>query len=124
MRTYQRCAFFPLYGGTASTPFDEKIGPLLKARCAECHSEGKKTSGLSIATLESVTAGGSKHGRAILEGVPGTGNSSTPRIEIPEPRIAAESLEVQFAATYCGLTYGCTTSRTILFGTSRESAHE
>ena len=52
------------------TRFGQSIGPLLKANCGECHSARAKTSGFSVETLESVLAGGNKHGRAVVGGHP------------------------------------------------------
>jgi hypothetical protein len=52
------------------TRFGQSIGPLLKANCGECHSSKAKTSGFSVETLESVLAGGNKHGRAVVGGHP------------------------------------------------------
>src|SRR5688572_23804340 len=50
--------------------FDRSIAPLLATHCAQCHSEKTKTSGFSVASLESVIAGGNKHGRAVVPGSP------------------------------------------------------
>ena len=46
------------------------IKPLLEQQCAACHSEKAKTSGFSIATLESLVRGGNKHGQAVIAGHP------------------------------------------------------
>ena len=43
---------------------------LFETRCAACHSEKTKSSGFSVASLESVVAGGSKYGRAVAAGHP------------------------------------------------------
>ena len=55
-------------GESAESLFEKEISPLLQARCYACHSEGEKTSGFSVASLNSVMLGGNKHGRAVLEG--------------------------------------------------------
>src|SRR5262245_59632384 len=57
-------------GQTARVDFDRTIAPLLAGHCAECHSEKTKSSGFSVASLESVLAGGNKHGRSVLPGDP------------------------------------------------------
>jgi hypothetical protein len=49
--------------------FHDSVQPILQARCATCHAE-TRTSGFSIATAESVIAGGSRHGRAVIAGHP------------------------------------------------------
>lgn len=43
---------------------------LLQQRCGECHSAAVKTSGFSIASIDSIKAGGNKHGRAVIGGRP------------------------------------------------------
>ena len=50
--------------------FAASIGPLLKTNCGECHSAKSKTSGFSVETMDSVIAGGNKHGRAVVGGNP------------------------------------------------------
>ena len=57
---------FGLPSFPSNPDFENKIRPLLAANCLECHSEKTKTSGFSVASLESVVAGGNKHeiGRA------------------------------------------------------------
>ena len=57
-------------GQTARLDFDRSIAALLTSHCADCHSEKTKTSGFSVASLESVLAGGNKYGRAVLPGDP------------------------------------------------------
>ncbi len=53
---------------SADALFEEEVRPLLQSRCQACHSEEKHTSGFSVSSLNSVVAGGNKHGRAVLEG--------------------------------------------------------
>ncbi|MBM3761769.1 MAG: DUF1553 domain-containing protein [Acidobacteria bacterium] len=48
----------------------EDVAPILKSNCAGCHSGKQQLSGFSIDTFESVVAGGSKHGRAVVGGSP------------------------------------------------------
>src|SRR2546425_526898 len=56
----------PLAAGT----FEEKVLPILKSNCLPCHDERTRTSGFTIATLDSIMAGGSKRGQAVKAGVP------------------------------------------------------
>lgn len=60
----------PLVHAATDASFNQHVQPLLAARCSSCHSAEKKTSGFSIADLESVVSGGNKHGRAVREGQP------------------------------------------------------
>ena len=53
------------------TLYEQKVKPLLMAKCMECHSTSTHASGFSISTVESVIRGGNKHGQAVLEGQPG-----------------------------------------------------
>jgi hypothetical protein len=54
----------------AGTTFEEKVLPILKSNCLPCHDERTRTSGFSIATPESVMAGGSRRGQAVKAGLP------------------------------------------------------
>ncbi|MSO22794.1 MAG: DUF1553 domain-containing protein [Acidobacteria bacterium] len=74
----------PLDSKTALTDFNQKVRPLLETHCSECHSGRTKTSGFSVATLESVMAGGNKHGKAILEGHP----ESSPLVKLLKGELA------------------------------------
>ena len=56
--------------GAGSGTYERQVRPLLEAQCAACHSERVKTSGFSIADMESVIAGGNKLGRAVAAGEP------------------------------------------------------
>ena len=47
--------------------FNDKIAPLLKAKCAGCHGSANPAGGLSMASLSSVLSGG-KHGPALEPG--------------------------------------------------------
>jgi len=47
--------------------FDDKIAPLLRANCSQCHGAGSPAGGLSMAGLSSLLTGG-KHGPAIEPG--------------------------------------------------------
>jgi hypothetical protein len=49
------------------TLFNEKIAPVLKAKCAACHGSATPAGGLSMASLNSVLSGG-KHGPAVEPG--------------------------------------------------------
>ena len=66
---YLLAAGLPLWAAPAND-FQQSVAPLLQARCGECHSAKVKNSGFSIATLETVIAGGNKYGRAVVEGHP------------------------------------------------------
>jgi hypothetical protein len=48
----------------------DSIRPLLESQCGACHSDKSKTSGFSVATMESVVRGGNKHGQAVVAGHP------------------------------------------------------
>ena len=50
--------------------FEQDVRPLLKANCLPCHDESTRTSGFSVNDLESVLAGGARHGPAVLPGKP------------------------------------------------------
>ena len=48
------------------------VEDLLQKNCGECHSSKIHTSGFSVASLDDVIQGGSKHGRAVIAGHPET----------------------------------------------------
>jgi hypothetical protein len=50
--------------------YPNSVAPLLQESCGQCHSAKSKTSGFSIATVESVLQGGNKYGRAVIPGHP------------------------------------------------------
>ena len=54
----------------AAVDFGKDVQPILRSRCGACHSEQAKSSGFSVATSDSVRAGGKKHGRAVVGGQP------------------------------------------------------
>ena len=54
----------------AELQFDREISQIFEANCAGCHSPKTKTSGFSVATLETIINGGNKYGRAVIEGHP------------------------------------------------------
>jgi len=58
--------------------FEEKIHPILKTSCLPCHDERTRTSGFSVKDLDSVLAGGARHGKAVKNGQP----SESPLIQI------------------------------------------
>src|SRR5215831_9793158 len=60
----------PVFALGAVPDFERDIRPILTANCAQCHSEKLKTSGFSIASMESVLRGGNKYGPAVLAGDP------------------------------------------------------
>jgi hypothetical protein len=49
----------------AAGSFEEKVLPILKSNCTPCHDERTRTSGFSIATSETVLAGGNRRGPAV-----------------------------------------------------------
>ncbi len=58
--------FAPVIGSPSDERFEQQLKPLLVSRCLPCHSVGKKTSGFSVSSLDSVVAGGNKHGKAVV----------------------------------------------------------
>jgi hypothetical protein len=64
-----RIVFFTGCTVAIAADFDS-IRPLLESQCGACHSDKSKTSGFSIATMESVVRGGNKHGQAVVAGHP------------------------------------------------------
>ncbi|MBM3803257.1 MAG: DUF1553 domain-containing protein [Acidimicrobiia bacterium] len=63
--------------------FEDKVHPILQNRCLPCHDARTRTSGFSVAILDSVLAGGARHGRAVKNGQP----SESPLIQILRGRI-------------------------------------
>lgn len=57
---------------------------LLKSNCAECHSAKLHTSGFSVESIDSIIAGGNKHGRAVIAGHP----ESSPLIKLLKGELA------------------------------------
>ena len=62
----------------AREDFGEKILPILATNCLPCHDERTRTSGFSVKDLQSVVAGGARHGPAVKSGQP----SESPLIQI------------------------------------------
>ena len=58
--------------------FEDTVHPILRTRCLPCHDEGTRTSGFSVGSLDSVLAGGARHGRSVKNGQP----SESPLIQI------------------------------------------
>src|SRR5690349_17114524 len=54
----------------AAVDFIKDVQPILRARCGACHAGNVKSSDFSVATADSVRAGGKKHGRAVIGGAP------------------------------------------------------
>src|SRR5438874_10122155 len=54
----------------AERDFQQTVAPSRAGQCSACHSEKVKTSGFSVASAESVIAGGNKHGKAVIGGHP------------------------------------------------------
>ena len=54
------------------------VEALLKTNCADCHSDKVHSSGFSVASLDAVIKGGSKHGQAVIAGHP----ESSPLIKL------------------------------------------
>jgi hypothetical protein len=83
----------------AAVDFAKDVQPILRSRCSGCHAGGMKSSDFSVMTLESVRAGGKKHGRAVIGGQPETSplirmirGTLTPRMpmgaELPPSEVA------------------------------------
>ena len=53
-----------------SQEMDPAVSAILKANCAECHSDATRTSGFSVSSSGSVFAGGNKYGKAVIAGHP------------------------------------------------------
>ena len=53
-----------------SQEIDPAVSAILKANCAECHSDATRTSGFSVSSSGSVFAGGNKYGKAVIAGHP------------------------------------------------------
>ena len=55
----------------SAVDFENRILPILQAKCFPCHDRHTRTSGFSVENLESVLVGGARHGAAVKPGVPG-----------------------------------------------------
>src|SRR5439155_8378332 len=82
--------------------YEQKIKPLLTAKCVECHSCSTQTSCFSISSLESVIRGGNKHGRAVIGGQPAQSpllkllkGELTPRMPLDKPLTDSEIATVE-----------------------------
>ena len=62
--------FFALATRLAAGGLEDQVVPILKSNCASCHNDVSRTSGFSVATLESIMAGGSRRGPAVNPGDP------------------------------------------------------
>ncbi|MCY3757830.1 MAG: DUF1549 domain-containing protein, partial [Acidobacteria bacterium] len=56
--------------GGASTDFQDQVLPVLQENCLPCHDRHTRTSGFSVESLDSVVAGGARHGAAVMPGAP------------------------------------------------------
>lgn len=65
-------ACLSIVGAAAAAPAspEDAVREILSKNCVQCHSEKLHTSGFSVASLEAVIQGGSKHGRAVTAGHP------------------------------------------------------
>lgn len=96
------CCAFVLCDRTigAEVDFAHEIVPLLKARCAECHSGSERSGGLSIDTRESLIAGG-ETGAALAVGKSGESelvariSSDDETIRMPPPESEVEPLTAE-----------------------------
>jgi Protein of unknown function (DUF1549)/Planctomycete cytochrome C len=68
-RTLAVVALLPALCVAADT-FETEIQPILRAKCSACHNSSSHTSGFSIASQETVLAGGARHGVAVSAGKP------------------------------------------------------
>src|SRR5215204_4094203 len=64
------CVPLTMFAEAAKTPKAQAAARVFAANCAACHSAQSKASDFNVASLESVIAGGKKHGRAIIGGYP------------------------------------------------------
>ena len=55
----------------AAVDFQDRVLPVLQANCLPCHDRHTRTSGFSVESLDSVLAGGARHGAAVKPGAPG-----------------------------------------------------
>jgi len=62
----------------AGEVFEDRVHPILKTSCLPCHDGKTRTSGFSVMDLDSVLAGGARHGKAVKNGQP----SESPLIRI------------------------------------------
>ena len=56
--------------GRASVDFQDEVLPVLQQNCLPCHDRYTRTSGFSVESLDSVLAGGARHGAAVMPGAP------------------------------------------------------
>ena len=54
----------------ASVDFQDQVLPVLQENCLPCHDRHTRTSGFSVESLDSVLAGGARHGAAVMPGAP------------------------------------------------------
>ena len=50
--------------------FQDQVLPVLQENCLPCHDRHTRTSGFSVESLDSVLAGGARHGAAVMPGAP------------------------------------------------------
>ncbi len=79
--------------------FEEKIQPILAANCLPCHDQHNRMSGFSVQDVGTVTAGGARHGRAVVAGRPGDSalvkmlrGHLEPQMPFGKPRLAEADL--------------------------------
>ena len=54
----------------ASVDFQDQVLPILQESCLPCHDRHTRTSGFSVESLDTVLAGGARHGAAVMPGAP------------------------------------------------------
>ena len=54
----------------ATVDFQDQVLPVLQENCLPCHDRHTRTSGFSVESLDSVLAGGARHGAAVMPGTP------------------------------------------------------
>ena len=54
----------------ATVDFQEQVLPVLQENCLPCHDRHTRTSGFSVESLDTVLAGGARHGTAVMPGAP------------------------------------------------------
>ena len=56
--------------GRAAVDFQDEVLPVLQESCLPCHDRHTRTSGFSVESLDSILAGGARHGAAVMPGAP------------------------------------------------------
>src|SRR5258708_16652251 len=80
--------------------FFRDIAPLLRKNCAACHAGPNKASDFSVESLQSLIAGGKKHGKAVIGGHPEQSpliqilrGELSPRMPVGAPAVAKSAID-------------------------------